>query len=100
VRTGCPGAAGWGCAPATSNYASRTHRQDDGTVTARHPQGWTIHPAPCHDPGPEPATHVTRGTSHIHRRAIIPDWAGDPLHLTDSIHALVSKLPDTQPSAA
>jgi hypothetical protein len=70
------------------------HRDDDGTVTARHPQGWTIHPAPCHHPGPEPATHVTRGTSHINRRAIIPDWAGDPLHLADSIHALVSKLPD------
>jgi Domain of unknown function (DUF222) len=76
------------------------HLDVDGTVTARHPDGWTIHPAPCHDPGPEPATHLARGTSHINQRTIVPDWAGDPLRRTDSIHALVSKLPDTQPSAA
>jgi hypothetical protein len=67
------------------------HLSADGTVTAHLPDGRVLHPAPPVHAGPAPLAHLARATDRIHPQAATPDWAGDPLRLADSIHAIISQ---------
>ncbi|WP_374215891.1 DUF222 domain-containing protein [Frankia sp. AiPs1] len=67
-------------------------RTPDGTVTAHTADGRTLTPTPPINPGPHPATTLAHTTRHIDPTAIhTPD--GGPLHLHDSIHAILHTNP-------
>ncbi|WP_322762864.1 HNH endonuclease [Frankia sp. Cr2] len=62
----------------------------DQTITVRKPDETVIPSQYPTTAGCEPLIRLKSATAHIHPTSITPQWAGEPLHLQDSITAVLN----------